>query len=129
MQINNSLAAVVTGGASGLGKASAEALAGAGIKVAIFDINEEAGEAFAKEIGGVYCPVNVTSSAEVDAGFAKGLLGKGSAAARVAAAAPGARATQFAQSLQKAGYATDPAYADKLTRVINTTLRLQRQVA
>ena len=35
-------------------------------------------------------------------------------------------ATGFAQGLQKAGYATDPAYADKLTRVINTTLRLQR---
>lgn len=34
----------------------------------------------------------------------------------------------FAQSLQRAGYATDPAYADKLTRVINTTLRLQRSV-
>ena len=32
----------------------------------------------------------------------------------------------FAKSLQRAGYATDPAYADKLTRVINTTLRLQR---
>jgi peptidoglycan hydrolase FlgJ len=35
----------------------------------------------------------------------------------------------FAQGLQKAGYATDPAYADKLTRVINTTLRLQRSMA
>jgi len=34
--------------------------------------------------------------------------------------------SEFAQGLQKAGYATDPAYADKLTRVINTTLRLQR---
>lgn len=34
----------------------------------------------------------------------------------------------FAQGLQKAGYATDPAYADKLTRVIHTTLRLQRSV-
>jgi peptidoglycan hydrolase FlgJ len=32
----------------------------------------------------------------------------------------------FAQGLQQAGYATDPAYADKLTRVINTTLRMQR---
>jgi flagellar protein FlgJ len=32
----------------------------------------------------------------------------------------------YAQGLQRAGYATDPAYADKLTRVINTTLRLQR---
>jgi flagellar protein FlgJ len=35
---------------------------------------------------------------------------------------------EFAQGLQRAGYATDPAYADKLTRVINTTLRLQRTV-
>lgn len=35
----------------------------------------------------------------------------------------------FAQGLQKAGYATDPAYADKLTRMINTTLRLQRAMA
>jgi peptidoglycan hydrolase FlgJ len=34
----------------------------------------------------------------------------------------------FAQGLQRAGYATDPAYADKLTRMINTTLRLQRAV-
>jgi flagellar protein FlgJ len=34
----------------------------------------------------------------------------------------------FAQGLQKAGYATDPAYADKLGRVINTTLRLQRMM-
>lgn len=35
-------------------------------------------------------------------------------------------AKQFAQGLQRAGYATDPAYADKLGRIINTTLRLQR---
>jgi len=35
----------------------------------------------------------------------------------------------FAQGLQRAGYATDPAYADKLTRVINTTLRLARSMA
>ncbi|MFN3886408.1 MAG: flagellar assembly peptidoglycan hydrolase FlgJ [Aquabacterium sp.] len=34
----------------------------------------------------------------------------------------------YARGLQKAGYATDPAYADKLTRVINTALRLQRTV-
>ncbi|MDH3208765.1 MAG: flagellar assembly peptidoglycan hydrolase FlgJ [Burkholderiaceae bacterium] len=35
----------------------------------------------------------------------------------------------FAQGLQRAGYATDPAYADKLSRIINTTLRLQRAAA
>jgi flagellar protein FlgJ len=38
-------------------------------------------------------------------------------------------AAGFAQGLQRAGYATDPAYADKLTKVINTTLRLQRSLA
>lgn len=38
-------------------------------------------------------------------------------------------AKRFAHGLQRAGYATDPAYADKLTRVINTTLRLQRTLA
>ncbi len=43
--------------------------------------------------------------------------------------AKGKDAAGFAQGLQKAGYATDPAYAEKLTRVINTTLRLQRQAA
>jgi peptidoglycan hydrolase FlgJ len=43
--------------------------------------------------------------------------------------AQGSSATGFAQGLQRAGYATDPAYADKLSRVINTTLRLQRSMA
>jgi flagellar protein FlgJ len=40
--------------------------------------------------------------------------------------AAGSDAKGFAHGLQRAGYATDPAYAEKLTRVINTTLRLQR---
>jgi flagellar protein FlgJ len=43
-----------------------------------------------------------------------------------AVVAAGNNAQGFAQGLQRAGYATDPAYADKLTRVINTTLRMQR---
>jgi len=42
--------------------------------------------------------------------------------------ASGSDAHSFAHGLQKAGYATDPAYAQKLSRVINTTLRLQRSV-
>lgn len=71
MKIDNNLAAIVTGGASGLGRASATALAEAGVKVAIFDINEEAGEAFAKEIGGVFCNVNIMDEASVVAGFDK----------------------------------------------------------
>ena len=71
MKLDNTVAAVVTGGASGLGEATARALAAQGVKVAIFDMNEATGETVAAEIGGVFCKVNVTSDAEVDAGFEK----------------------------------------------------------
>jgi NAD(P)-dependent dehydrogenase (short-subunit alcohol dehydrogenase family) len=63
--------AVVTGGASGLGKETAQALAAEGVKVAIFDLNRDRGEAVAAELGGVFCEVDVTSDASVDAGFAR----------------------------------------------------------
>ena len=71
MEVSANTPAVVTGGASGLGEATARALAAKGAKVAIFDMNEEKGEAVAKELGGVFCKVNVTSDEDVDAGFAK----------------------------------------------------------
>ncbi|WP_304166475.1 SDR family NAD(P)-dependent oxidoreductase [Phenylobacterium aquaticum] len=71
MKLDSSISAVITGGASGLGEATARALAAQGVKVAIFDMNEAKGEAVAKELGGVFCKVNVTSEEEVDAGFAK----------------------------------------------------------
>ncbi|MFN9580656.1 MAG: SDR family NAD(P)-dependent oxidoreductase, partial [Novosphingobium sp.] len=54
MKIDSSIAAVVTGGASGLGQATAEARAAAGAKVAIFDVNAEKGEAVAAAIGGLF---------------------------------------------------------------------------
>jgi NAD(P)-dependent dehydrogenase (short-subunit alcohol dehydrogenase family) len=71
MKLDSGISAVVTGGASGLGEATARALAADGVKVAIFDMNEEKGEAVAKELGGVFCNVNVTDEATVDAGFEK----------------------------------------------------------
>jgi len=71
MHIAPDTAAIVTGGASGLGYATARSLAAAGAKVAIFDMNADAGEAAAREFGGVFCAVNVTSDEQVDAGFAK----------------------------------------------------------
>ncbi|MBP7337112.1 SDR family NAD(P)-dependent oxidoreductase [Niveispirillum sp.] len=64
------VAAIITGGASGLGEATARALAGHGVKVALFDLNREKGEALATEIGGHFCDVDVTDEASVDAGFA-----------------------------------------------------------
>ena len=71
MIVDNTIAAVVTGGASGLGEASARALAVRGAKVALFDLNEERGRQVAAEIGGVACRVDVADEASVDAGFAK----------------------------------------------------------
>jgi NAD(P)-dependent dehydrogenase (short-subunit alcohol dehydrogenase family) len=71
MLIDNNIAAVVTGGASGLGRASVQALAKAGAKVAIFDLNEEAGQKLAEEVGGVFCKVDILNEDSVLAGFEK----------------------------------------------------------
>jgi NAD(P)-dependent dehydrogenase (short-subunit alcohol dehydrogenase family) len=77
MELNSSISAVITGGASGLGAATARALAAKGVKVALFDMNVEKGEALAAELGGVFCKVNVTSDEEVDAGFEKARAANG----------------------------------------------------
>ena len=71
MKIDASTSAVVTGGASGLGKATAQALAAAGVKVAIFDVNEANGAQVAKEIGGIFCRVDITNEDSSVAGFVK----------------------------------------------------------
>ena len=70
MKIGNNVSAVVTGGASGLGEATARALAAKGARVALFDLNRERGESVAAEIGGTFCQVDVSDEASVDAGFA-----------------------------------------------------------
>lgn len=71
MKLDSTVSAVVTGGASGLGAATARALAAKGVKVAIFDLQAEKGEALAAELGGVFCECNVTDDASVDAAFEK----------------------------------------------------------
>ena len=71
MKLSSAISAIITGGASGLGAATARRLAGHGVKVALFDMNEGSGEALAAELGGVFCKVDVTSEEQVDAGFAK----------------------------------------------------------
>lgn len=71
MRLNDTVAAVVTGGASGLGEATARALAAAGVRVAIFDLNAERGENIAREIGGVFARTDVTDAESVRNAFAR----------------------------------------------------------
>jgi NAD(P)-dependent dehydrogenase (short-subunit alcohol dehydrogenase family) len=64
------LAAIVTGGGSGLGAATARALAKSGAKVALFDRNRDAAEAVAAEIGGLAVLCDVADAASTEAAFA-----------------------------------------------------------
>jgi NAD(P)-dependent dehydrogenase (short-subunit alcohol dehydrogenase family) len=68
MKIDSSLAAIVTGGASGLGLATVKALRDAGVKVTIFDISEN-GPAIADELGATFCKVDIMSEESALAGF------------------------------------------------------------
>ncbi|MCI4666456.1 MAG: SDR family NAD(P)-dependent oxidoreductase [Neomegalonema sp.] len=70
MKITDQIA-LVTGGASGLGAATARRLAHEGAKVAILDLDPERAETVAAEIGGVATPANVTDEADVSAAFDK----------------------------------------------------------
>jgi NAD(P)-dependent dehydrogenase (short-subunit alcohol dehydrogenase family) len=63
-------AAIVTGGGSGLGASTARALAGAGAKVAVLDINEAAAKAVAAEIGGTAVACNVADAASAETAVA-----------------------------------------------------------
>jgi NAD(P)-dependent dehydrogenase (short-subunit alcohol dehydrogenase family) len=65
------IAAIVTGGASGLGNETARMLAANGARVTIFDLNAELGTAEAVEIGGHFVAVNVSDDASVTAGVAE----------------------------------------------------------
>ena len=67
----NGAAAIVTGGASGLGAGTAERLARAGAKVTIFDLNAELGMVKAKEIGGYFVSVDVTDEEAVRSAIAR----------------------------------------------------------
>ncbi|OYX65876.1 MAG: 3-hydroxy-2-methylbutyryl-CoA dehydrogenase [Sphingomonadales bacterium 32-64-17] len=89
MKIDSSVSAVVTGGASGLGLASVKALRAAGARVAIFDLNPEAGERAAAETGSVFCQVDVLSDESLDAAFAKARAANGQERLLVACAGGG----------------------------------------
>jgi NAD(P)-dependent dehydrogenase (short-subunit alcohol dehydrogenase family) len=72
-------AALVTGGASGLGAATARALAGAGAKVAVLDVNVEAAASVAKEIGGIALLCDVADAKSAEDAVAKAKVAHGAA--------------------------------------------------
>jgi NAD(P)-dependent dehydrogenase (short-subunit alcohol dehydrogenase family) len=61
------IGALLAGGASGLGEATARALAARGVRVAIADLNEERGAALAAELGATFTKADVTDEAQVQA--------------------------------------------------------------
>lgn len=61
----NGASAIVTGGASGIGAASARLLAGKGAKVVVADLQEDKGKELADEIGGAFCKVDVTNTDDI----------------------------------------------------------------
>ena len=103
MKLDSSIAAVITGGASGLGEASARLLASHGVKVALFDVNVTLGEALAAELGGVFCKVDVTSSEQVDAAFAKARAAHGQERILVNCAGIGGGAAKTASRDRQSG--------------------------
>jgi NAD(P)-dependent dehydrogenase (short-subunit alcohol dehydrogenase family) len=113
-------AAVVTGGASGLGAATARALAAKGVKVAIFDLQVDKGEALADEIGGVFCKVDVTSDDSVDAGFAAARAAHGQERILVNCAGTGNAAKTAGRSKQDGSIKHFP--LDAFDRIIQINL-------
>ena len=69
MEVSSNTPAVVTGGASGLGEATARALAARGAKVAVFDVGIEKAQKVAADIGGIALKVDVSSAEAGEAAF------------------------------------------------------------
>ena len=113
MELNDKLSAVVTGGGSGLGEGTARALAARGVKVAIFDVNEEGGQAVASDIGGVFAKVDVSDPQSVAAGLesARSSIGQESICVNCAGIAPAAK------TVDREGAAHDAALYAKIISV------------
>lgn len=70
MQLDSTISAIVTGGASGLGEATARHLASFGVRVGVLDLNAERGKSVAADIGGTFAPCDVSDDASVDTALA-----------------------------------------------------------
>lgn len=108
-------AALVTGGASGLGEATARELARLGAKVAVLDVNKELAEKVAAEIGGVACQCDITSTDSVQAAVAQAAAKHG--AARILMNIAG-----IGTAKRVVGKDGSPAPLEDFARVINVNL-------
>lgn len=115
MKLDKTISAVITGGGSGLGEATARRLAAQGVKIAVFDLSEENGTRVADELGGIFCKVDVSDYESLQDGFSKARAAHGQERILVACAgiAPG-------QKTVSRGEPHDPALFAK-TVAINLT--------
>jgi len=106
--------AFVTGGASGLGAATARALAAAGATVGIFDRDKDKGEAIAAELGGQFFPVDVSDAASAEAAVSAAVETLGAPSVLVNCAGIGTAGRIVGRD--------GPMALDAFTRVINVNL-------
>ena len=126
MKIDSTISAVVTGGASGLGRATAEALAASGVKVAIFDINDALGEDVAASIGGLFVHVDITDEQSVLDGYAKARAAHGQERVCVHCAMTSRRGKTLAYDKESGGYRRTPTadYAFGVEGILTASYRV-----
>jgi len=126
MKFDPNTAAVVTGGASGLGRATAEALAAAGVKVTIFDINDALGEEVAQSIGGLFVHVDITDEQSVLDGYAKARAAHGQERICVHCAMTSRRGKTLAFDKETGGYRRTPTadYAFGVEGILTASYRV-----
>jgi len=118
----------VTGGASGLGLATVKRFTSKGAKVAIFDMNEEAGKALASRFGAgvIFCPVDITNDDAISAGIAATLEAFGAIHVCVNCAGRGGGATK---TLSKKGRFPMELFRDVININLVGTFSVLSQVA
>jgi NAD(P)-dependent dehydrogenase (short-subunit alcohol dehydrogenase family) len=126
MKFDSTTSAIVTGGASGLGRATAEALAAAGVKVTVFDINDPLGEEVAQSIGGLFVHVDITDEQSVLDGYAKARAAHGQERICVHCAMTSRRGKTLAYDKEKGGYRRTPTedYAFGVEGILTASYRV-----